>query len=1485
MSTPLAVTEATTIDVASGKTVTFDASAVISGASAITKTGAGKLLICSANGGFSGGFVIEKGYLIASNATALGTVAVEVKGHVDGTTDDCILGLWGTGKESKNGITYANAVNVTGNSTIDYPALIVYGQGAKLTGKVTAVKDFCFYDDHDSTKAISSAYSDRANYVTSLTFGEVAVGGMLFHDGWTTFIFGGKVTAPCAAFPWKRSSRFSGSQSNHMSAYAFNAASEIGIITNGNHNITLGANSVFNGTKYVIAENVTARSNVSLAGHPQRFESVNTPATTSADVLKASTTRAISNNGSATTITIDGGGEMPAGATEYRATSFETLSDKLSLVIDAYEGFTQTFSGRTNTMDGAITVTKGALEIGPNSLFNALTSIEVGENGSLTVDAARCFPKVTSLKVNGRLCATSADAALFNAGGDVAVELGEKGFLDLGTCVMICKSLKVNGVAVGNVHLTHETNPEQLAEGTELLVGAGENETISEDMTAQGDWSVIVGSGFTTTVAVPQTGAGKIIKYGSGTLTFASGSAGGTFSGGIELVGGHLRVEADNALGTGTVTVHGQTSTYTGVCQVDIVGAFIKAGDFTTVTRTVTNDFHFIGPSSMTYPGLVFFYQNSVMTGRITADSDFCFIEDLDSTKEISSSYYNRYSYVKAADFKGDVTVAGRFIYDGWVQFHFYGSVTAGIGDFTYIRPGSNNNAELYFHDKVTFGSVMTKARNLYTYKGMEVEGLYHATTNSNAGLTGGTIKYAASSDISFGGMDTSERLSADTVWCIQPISGTSATTLTITGLAPEDGETTREVVTHYLMKDKLSIVIDSQYEGFTQTFRNRINPTTGTLTVKRGTMKMTGTSSFSSATALTVEENGVFINESITNNSLAALAALAIDGKAVFDPAALTAGKATLSLGENAELDLGAGGVLTVKHLTVNGYPKPAGTFDASVYPQIKSGTVVALNDAPNFEPTPAVWNGTSWEPANVNPLDGTIAATFDKTVSSTTFDSPVRLYGITFASDLAGYAVSGSGSLSIGSGGITIGDASGAAHEYAFSLPMSVIGNQTWTIPAKGKLVFDSAIGEQSGFITVTGGKTSSIACDLVFRGTNVIAGGMSVKAATLNVVDGVLATPDHVDQGTPSNGGDKTVTILGNDSIGKASIYLDSGTIEKPMYLTYSGDSVLRSSNNTTNFCSGCVKWSSPWLGFRPGKNAEIVFTGGFTTGWSMRSFGTDSNSVIRIRDKPIVATESAGWNINSGKVALDVAGNKFSYFSTAQNGSDTGYIDFGVSYAFTNSSNWAFLPGFYFDNDYNLMHATGGAPKVYFHSTTQQVSTLAGGARATLYADEGARLEVLKQTSPSAAKMLPNDRIYFSSQIEGPLTLEMNGDGELPLILTNQTFHSTGSLVVSKGVLELANNASWVNGIDFVTRGSGLLRFTAAGQISTQAQIHFGGEGKIEIPAGVTNRVSTVDIDGDELPNDVYTGTEGPLAGRIIGGGALKVGKKGMLLMIQ
>ena len=468
VSTPLAVTEATTIDVASGKTVTFDASAVISGASAITKTGAGKLLICSANGGFSGGFVIEKGYLIASNATALGTAAVEVKGHVDGTTDDCILGLWGTGKESKNGITYANAVNVTGNSTIDYPALIVYGQGAKLTGKVTAAKDFCFYEDHDSTKAISSAYSDRANYVTSMTFGEVEVGGMLFHDGWTTFIFGGKVTAPCAAFPWKRSNRFSGSQSNHMSAYVFNAASEIGIITNGNHNITLGANSVFNGTKYVIAENVTARSNVSLAGHPQRFESVNTPATTSADVLKASTTRAISNNGSATTITIDGGGEMPAGATEYRATSFETLSGNLSLVIDAYEGFTQTFSGRTNTMNGAITVTKGALEIGPNSLFNALTSIEVGENGSLTVDAARCFPMVTSLKVNGRLCATSADAALFNAGGDVAVELGENGFLDLGTCMMVCKSLKVNGVAVGNVHLTHETNPEQLAEGTEL---------------------------------------------------------------------------------------------------------------------------------------------------------------------------------------------------------------------------------------------------------------------------------------------------------------------------------------------------------------------------------------------------------------------------------------------------------------------------------------------------------------------------------------------------------------------------------------------------------------------------------------------------------------------------------------------------------------------------------------------------------------------------------------------------------------------------------------------------------------------------------------------------------------------------------------------------------------------------------------------------------------------------------------------------------
>ena len=162
------------------------------------------------------------------------------------------------------------------------------------------------------------------------------------------------------------------------------------------------------------------------------------------------------------------------------------------------------------------------------------------------------------------------------------------------------------------------------------------------DMTAQGDWEVTVAAGDSNVVTVAQSGAGKIVKKGGGWLVLRKNS---TFTGGVELQEGFLMVDPDadagtsgtvncTALGTGDVTILGQRSDYTGYCELGIVGA----GKDDTRIVTITNNIHVTGNTTGNYPALILYGQKSVLTGKITADQDFVFWDDYNSTYDVSSS-------------------------------------------------------------------------------------------------------------------------------------------------------------------------------------------------------------------------------------------------------------------------------------------------------------------------------------------------------------------------------------------------------------------------------------------------------------------------------------------------------------------------------------------------------------------------------------------------------------------------------------------------------------------------------------------------------------------------------------------------------------------------------------------------------------------------------------------------------------------------------
>ena len=85
------------------------------------------------------------------------------------------------------------------------------------------------------------------------------------------------------------------------------------------------------------------------------------------------------------------------------------------------------------------------------------------------------------------------------------------------------------------------------------------------------------------------------------------------------------------ALGSGDVTILGQRDGYTGYCELGIVGA----GSNDTRIVTIANNIHVTGTSDGTYPALVIYGQNSVLTGKITADHDFYFWDDFNSATAI----------------------------------------------------------------------------------------------------------------------------------------------------------------------------------------------------------------------------------------------------------------------------------------------------------------------------------------------------------------------------------------------------------------------------------------------------------------------------------------------------------------------------------------------------------------------------------------------------------------------------------------------------------------------------------------------------------------------------------------------------------------------------------------------------------------------------------------------------------------------------------
>ena len=1005
----------------------------------------------------------------------------------------------------------------------------------------------------------------------------------------------------------------------------------------------------------------------------------------------------------------------------------------------------------------------------------------------------------------------------------------------------------------------------------------------TDDMTAAGDWEVLVDAGCSNVVTGVQTGAGKIIKKGEGFLVLKQEN---TFTGGVEIQGGHVVVDpvkpepADHivettALGLGDVEICGQYGGPIMDCQLDIIGA----GSNDTRIVTIANDIRVTGNTTKDYPALVVYGQNSVLKGKITAAQDFIFYEDFNSCTAIFPTLSNRYNNLTSLTF-GEVDVAGTFGSEGYTKILCKGKIKASVLDTTIERPikftklsATDANAhqafELYAVNEI--GRIITSKHPFYckvenALGGAVIEWAYRALKPSNQVTTGNIDLTGLSQTVAGFASDEVTLEHANSSYDGQQSKGTdfifgstmNTQTVTIKGVPSESGT---NLVACCLMgywhsknKDGLSLVLDSQYPNFTQTFRNRHSPMAGTITVKNGTFKIDGTATFSNVTAITVGPAGAFIDESTHAFSLMSAKTLSIAGR--FE---IAASAANALPSEFAELDFHDGCTISVPGwenvttatLRLNGCQVPAGTWTHANCAAIPEGLTVTST-------------GGGWQPATVTQY----------WVGGGADDRMTTLANYKNAPE----------SVDLSSGATAIKIQGGGQMLYGDGMLVNAVESQLKWTNATGGVVAPFVIGpaDDGDALQIVNKINLNQVCQTILRGHIATPFDLPQTAAdqALNfsavkvdktMKDAVTAAGCRLGKGDDTNG--YSLPLL-----------LDGVTIDKPFLFSVMANSSgsLVSLAGTTNLVNGLAKCSGSYQNYIMSEAGSLLdFQNGLTSPNSLRLSG---GGVVKVSNRPY--TNTAYTCVYDVRLVLDaedcsVGGNQYGEGIMLQmNGSS---VEFARS--------WALRDGL---ATLAITAYSGSEQRFEFNQTTQRVGRVGfmnTHSKSCLRDDYPAMLEITGHDRPGSLyfQKAGNEK-YLDSltmNVEGGLSVHLcSTNVDYVFTLSNRVFKSCGDLAVSGGTLALAAGATWLNGTNFTAKGEGTLKFAEAGQVNPDfAAVHFEDSGKIYIPEGVTLSFAEGDIGGNPITNGKYTGSEGVLKDRIIGGGTLRIGKRGMMLMIQ
>ena len=183
----------------------------------------------------------------------------------------------------------------------------------------------------------------------------------------------------------------------------------------------------------------------------------------------------------------------------------------------------------------------------------------------------------------------------------------------------------------------------------------------------------------------------------------------------------------------------------------------------------------------------------------------------------------------------------------------------------------------------------------------------------------------------------------------------------------------TADAVTYVCLCDAVSVIWDPQ-GNYTQDFRDRIHPTSGSIWVKGGTVRTSGTNSFQNLSGVLVGSGATLEIASTNNVAFPACARMALEGNARLrvadaDSTAFTAGGTALTIASGAKIELAAGATMNVGRLFYDGQEVAAGTYTAALWKDGTDGAVVVAGTMGANPGTDYIWGGETgaWNvPAN---------------------------------------------------------------------------------------------------------------------------------------------------------------------------------------------------------------------------------------------------------------------------------------------------------------------------------------------------------------------------------------------------------------------------------------------------------------------------------------------------------------------------------------